>query len=176
MLKHVLFCLVLISPLTAWGDERLDNLFAKLQMATDEISALEIEEQVWIAWTTPDDPALAEQMKQVLRARREANFTKALSLLDEIVARWSDYAEGWNQRATVHFMLVRTEASLADIDETLKREPRHFGALSGRAMIYVQQGQTALAVQNILAAMTHHPYVRERHLLPGLLGQQAEPN
>ena len=74
-----------------------------------------------------------------------------LDLLNALVDRLPDYAEGWNQRATVYYMLGNYEASLADIDKVLEFEPRHFGALSGRCMIYLAQGKRALAIKDMPA-------------------------
>ena len=60
------------------------------------------------------------------------------------------------------------DASLADIDTVLRLEPRHFGALSGRALIYLQQGKRALAVKDMAAALQVHPFLNERFLFPEL--------
>lgn len=177
----VLRALVLFSLLmggAAWASDRersthLDTLFAQLKAAPNEQAAYEIEQKIWVAWTTPDDPELAELISQVLAARRTANYTKAFVILDDVVQRWSDYAEGWNQRAIIHFETGSLEQSLSDIAKTLEREPRHFGALAGRALIYRQQGNQPLTVESVLAAMEHHPYVGVRGLIPGLM--QGDP-
>jgi len=148
---------------------RLDDLFAQLKAAPNEQDAIEIEQKIWVEWTTPEDPKLANLMDQALAARRVADYDKALSILDQMTSEWSGYPEGWNQRATVHFLKGELEKSLADIAETLTREPRHFGSLAGRGMIRLQQAKPALAVQSILAAMEYHPYLRERGLVKALM-------
>ena len=173
----VLRALVLISLLmggSAWASDNersthLDTLFAQLKAAHNEQAAYEVEQKIWVEWTTPDDPELAELISQVLAARRTANYTKAFTILDDVVQRWSNYAEGWNQRAIIHFETGSLEQSLSDIAKTLEREPRHFGALAGRALIYQQQGNQPLTVESVLAAMEHHPYVGVRGLIPGLV-------
>ncbi len=149
--------------------ERIDALFEKLRFADNELVAFELEEKIWIEWTTPDDPELAKLMNDALAARRVSDYEKALHILNRVVKDWDAYSEGWNQRATVHFLRGDLEKSLKDIAETLYREPRHFGSLAGRGVIRLQQGKTALAVQNILTAMHHHPYLRERNLIAPLL-------
>ncbi|MBN9346959.1 MAG: tetratricopeptide repeat protein, partial [Devosia sp.] len=79
-----------------------------------------------------------------------------------------DYAEGWNQRATVYFMLGDYDASLDDIAHVLAIEPRHYGALSGRVLIYLKQGRYDDARADMIAALAIHPYLRERRFFPDL--------
>lgn len=150
--------------------QRLDRLFDALKTAPNEQAAFKTEQTIWIEWTTPDDPQLAALMQQVLAARRVADYDKALAILDRVIKEWCGYAEGWNQRATVYFLQGEFEKSLEAVAETLAREPRHFGALVGRGMIYLRQGKLDLAVQDILAALQIHPYLPERGLIAGLQG------
>jgi tetratricopeptide (TPR) repeat protein len=65
-------------------------------------------------------------------------------------------------------MLGRLDDSLADIDKVLAIEPRHFGALSGRVLIYLKQGKHAQALRDMIAALAIHPYLSERRLFPEL--------
>lgn len=148
--------------------QRLDRLFDVLKTAPNEQAAFETEQKIWIEWTMPDDPQLAVLMQQVLAARRVADYEKSLAILDRVIKEWSGYAEGWNQRATVYFLQGEFEKSLEAVAETLAKEPRHFGALVGRGMIYLRQGKLDLAVQAILAALQIHPYLPERGLIAGL--------
>jgi tetratricopeptide (TPR) repeat protein len=107
-------------------------------------------------------------MGEILLARREGDLTGALALADRLIADHPDYAEAWNQRATLHYMLGDLDAALADCAEVLVREPRHFGALSGRSLIYLQQGRRALALKDMAAALEIHPFLSERQLFPEL--------
>lgn len=147
----------------------LDELFARLKSAPDEASARQITEQIWIYWTTPADPVLAARMQEVLMLRQRADFPAVIALLDDIVRDHPTYAEGWNQRATVYFLLRNYEQSLADIEKVLQYEPRHFGALVGRAVIYDSQGKRDLAVRDMAAALAIHPFLVERAMFPELL-------
>lgn len=146
----------------------LDALFAELKMAPDAATAHAIDQRIWLYWTTPDDPILAERMAAALAARSLGDLQGAIALLDKLVVDYPDYAEAWNQRATLHYMQGNLDASLADCAEVLKREPRHFGALSGRALIYLQQGRRALALKDMAAALEIHPFLNERRLFPEL--------
>ena len=77
----------------------------------------------------------------------EQKFDVALDFLDQIVTLSPDYAEGWNRRATVHFMMQNYGKSMSDIDHTLQLEPRHFGALSGMAQIMKNTGRKEIGAR-----------------------------
>lgn len=149
----------------------LETLFLQLRAAPDEASARELSQQIWTLWTRPSDPDLALRMADVMEARLLRGAETTIELLDALIADYPDYAEGWNQRATMHYLVGDFEASIADCDRTLELEPRHFGALSGRALIYLQLGQRSLALRDIQAALALNPWLAERALFPEL----AEP-
>lgn len=162
---------LLLAPAAAGEAEdraALDQLFAQLRLAPDAEAARRIDRQIWMLWTTPSDPELAGRMNDVLEARRAGDIASAIDMLDTLVADYPDYAEGWNQRATLLYLVDDLEASLADIDRVLALEPRHFGALSGRALIYLQQGKRALALRDMVDALALHPFLSERRLFPEL--------
>ncbi|MEO0619007.1 MAG: tetratricopeptide repeat protein, partial [Pseudomonadota bacterium] len=78
----------------------------------------------------------------------------------ELVKAAPDYAEAWNKRATVNYMVGRLDESLSDIERTLELEPRHFGALSGRALVLTDKGDKKGALAAIEQAMRIHPFLR----------------
>lgn len=180
-LAHFRFIIALAGPLAAFAlmppvmaqseedSAALDTLFAQLRSAPDEAKARAIADQIWLHWTTPANPALAMRMRDILALRLRADFPTVLALLDRLVADYPDYAEGWNQRATIHYLLRNFEQSLADIDKVLELEPRHFGALAGRAVIYKNQGKDDLALRDMIAALAIHPFLAERGLFPELV-------
>lgn len=146
----------------------LDALHSRLAAATVEASARAIADQIWRIWTTPDDPVLAERVAEIIGAGGFAGPSSQLPLIDALIADYPDYAEGWNMRATAHFMRGDYEQSLADIEETLRLEPRHFGALAGRALIFHTLGRREEALEAIKAALDIHPFLGERALFPEL--------
>jgi tetratricopeptide (TPR) repeat protein len=152
----------------AKAEAALDVLFAQLRIAPNEEAARRIDQAIWAVWTNPSDPTLAGRMHEVLVERGTGNFAAALRLLDQLVLDYPDYAEGWNQRATIHYVMGNLDLSIADCDKVLDLEPRHFGALSGRSLIYLQQGKRALALKDMAAALAVHPFLNERHLFPEL--------
>ncbi|MGN6489695.1 MAG: tetratricopeptide repeat protein [Devosia sp.] len=152
----------------AKANAALDQLFAQLRVAPDPMAARQIDQAIWAVWTNPSDPILNARMRQVLLARGTGNIAQALRLVDQLVIDYPDYAEGWNQRATYHYMMGDLDLSIADCARVLALEPRHFGALSGRALIYLQQGKRALALKDMAAALAVHPFLTERQLFPEL--------
>ncbi|MFK7967441.1 MAG: tetratricopeptide repeat protein [Burkholderiaceae bacterium] len=154
------------TPAEIARQELLDNLHSALAKSASEQEARRYSQQIWAVWLSHPKPTINKLMQDALAARQRSNFDFAISLLDTIIEREPAYAEAWNQRATIYFMVGKYEDSLKDVAETLKREPRHFGALSGRGMIRLRQGQDALAWQNFEEARKIHPYIGGRHLIP----------
>ena len=150
------------------SDKSLDELFASLKQAPDQATATGTSNEIWKRWTEPDDPDLAELMRRVLQARDEYDLATAYDLANQVITADPDYAEGWNQRATVEYLLGEYQASLEDVAETLKREPRHFGALAGKVLIQMKLGDKAGARKTLVEALAINPFLSERGLFPEL--------
>lgn len=171
-------CAVLVlalaaAPLPAIADPYVDNaaideLFEELRLAENEVEADQISRQIWSYWFMPSNTRLATHMSVASLSLAENNIESAMTELNIVVTQFPDYAEGWNQRATLHYMLGDFDASLADIEHVLAIEPRHYGALSGRVLIYLAQGKKDLARADMIAALAIHPYLRERRFFPEL--------
>ncbi len=167
------FLAILTSPLFAQmaAPERYETLLAELRGAQSQAEADLLSGQIWEVWLTAPDEAAQEVLDAAMRRRQAYDFLGAIAELDRLIEYYPDYAEGWNQRATVHFLRGDFEASLSDVEEVLAREPRHFGALSGRGMILFQQGNLPLAQIAIREALKHHPFLRERAILDASPGK-----
>jgi tetratricopeptide (TPR) repeat protein len=163
-----IFALMPAAMAQADEDAELDALFAQLRTAPDAATAQGIANQIWERWTHPDDFSLYTRMIDVLEMRQRRGPADVIALLDDIIADHPTYAEAWNQRATMYFLLGDYEHSLADIEKTLQFEPRHFGALAGRAVIHKNQGKDELALEDIVAALAIHPFLSERAMFPEL--------
>lgn len=165
---------LLLLPATAFAQadldgQSLDELFNRLKNASNEEAAHTISDEIWERWTMPDDPALASRMRDALQATQMRGVGIAIEVFTGIIEDYPDYAEGWNQRATLYYVQGEYEKSLADIEEVLAREPRHYGALAGRTLIYLKLDAPDLALQSIKQALKYHPYLNERHLFPQLM-------
>ncbi len=136
---------------------RLDALFSRLRRAGDYHSALQFEQQIWSEWLIYDGADIDRQMTDARTAMSAGDPLTALNILDRIVVQAPDYAEGWNKRATVLYMVGRHDESLQDIDKVLALEPRHFGAISGIALIMLAKGDNEAVLEAVDRALSIHP-------------------
>jgi len=151
--------------LNAVQHKQLDVLFDSLRKSKSEIEAFGHEQEIWRIWTAPENKTLSKMMDTAFSQIESKAYISSIKTLDTVVSRFPKYAEGWNQRAIVHYQLRNFDKSLKDIEKVLKLEPRHFGAYSGRSMIHLSRGDNKLATKDILKAMRYHPYLRTRKLL-----------
>jgi tetratricopeptide (TPR) repeat protein len=135
----------------------LDRLFASLRQASDERAAKAVEQKIWELWSRFDSPTAEVLLGQAVVAMGAAENDESLEILDRIVASYPTFAEAWNKRATLHFALGNYDASLSDIDKVLDLEPRHFGALAGRGMIYQRQENWTAALNAYREALRMNP-------------------
>ena len=120
---------------SARSNEKLDELFEKLRKQIKKPQAQATANKIWREWFQSGSASINMLMRFANRATDEKNYPAAIDLLDQITTLAPEYAEGWNRRATVHFHMGDFSRSLADIETTLRLEPRHFGSLSGLAAI-----------------------------------------
>jgi tetratricopeptide (TPR) repeat protein len=97
-------------------------------------------------------------------ASANQDYPVAIEMLDRVITREPDFAEGWNRRATVFFLMEDFNRSISDIAETLKREPRHFGALSGLGFILLMRGDTAHARETYEKVLAIYPLMESARL------------
>ena len=117
------------------SNEELDKLFEQLRKQIKKPQAQATANKIWREWFQSGSASINMLMRFANRATDEKNYPAAIDLLDQITTLAPEYAEGWNRRATVHFHMGDFSRSLADIETTLRLEPRHFGSLSGLAAI-----------------------------------------
>ncbi len=117
-------------------DPRLPALFAGLEVAADVDQAHDIEQQIWLIWIHHDNPKIDALMQVGSQLMVPGGYQRSLAAFNQIIAEAPDFAEGWNKRATVLYLLGDFEGSVRDIERTLALEPRHFGALAGLGLIY----------------------------------------
>jgi tetratricopeptide (TPR) repeat protein len=115
--------------------DMLDRLFARLSKAASKEEADTVEQAIWKLWMTSDSPTAELLLAQAVKASAGGDNETALQILNRLITVHPEFMEAWNRRATVLFLMGRYKESLADIDQVLAREPRHFGALSGLGMI-----------------------------------------
>lgn len=119
------------------SDPRLKPLFESLRNAPSPEAAADLESQIWEIWAKSGDASLDQVFLVGSHAMAVGDTNTALKIFDAIVQKAPNFAEGWNKRATIHYMMGNYEASLADIDRTLELEPHHFGALAGLGLVNI---------------------------------------
>ncbi len=113
----------------------LDQLFSRLKTEADSKKAKHIERAIWQRWTQSGSDTIDLLMKWSAKAMKEENWAAAFDLLDQVVVLAPHYAEGWNRRATLYFLRSQYGRSMHDIEQVLKLETRHFGAMAGLGSI-----------------------------------------
>ena len=152
----------------------IDNLFARLKTVKSQEDGDEIVAQIWKLWQQSGSPELDAAMQHAVLVMGQVPAL-AMPILDDIVARKPDWAEGWNKRATLLYVLGDHDRSLADIDRTLALEPRHFGALAGLGLIRVARGENRAALAAFRRALAVNPFLKERFgLIPALEREVGE--
>ena len=151
------------SPAMASQTEaRLDALFERLAGAEADADLTRSENEIWRIWLESHDEAVDKRMAGGIHALGRRELARALACFDAAVEAAPGFAEAWNKRATVYWLMGAFDASLSDIDRTLALEPRHFGALSGLAMIHEARGHTFEALEALEKLTRVHPQ------MPGL--------
>ena len=139
---------------------RLDQLFTELKRERNEKAAERIAGRIWNEWNQSGSASIDLMMQWAQKATEDQKFDVALDFLDQVVTLQPDYAEGWNRRATVHFLMKNYGKSMADIERTLQLEPRHFGALSGLAQIMTETGHKQSALEAWQKVLAIYPMMR----------------
>lgn len=119
-------------------DPRLPALFDQLKSAPDADSATALEAKIWSIWVQSGDREIDGLMAEGEREMGERHYPQALQAFNRIVEKKPDFAEGWNRRATLYYLMGEYQKSLDDIGRTLKLEPRHFGAISGMGLVDIK--------------------------------------
>ncbi len=165
-----IFIVILMSlpALAMTSDERTTlraQLLNNLKSAKTEAEGRHAETAMRHFWLKGPDMNATVKLLTAIQARRHYDFPKALALLDTLIAEAPDYSEAYNQRAFVYFLMKKYDKSLDNLALTLEKEPNHFGAMTGRAIIFLHQGRTRLARKALIEAIEVHPWLRERGFL-----------
>ncbi len=148
----------------------LDARFIELKAAKSDAEAEPIVGEIWTLWLQSGRGDVDQLMGEAMRVMQRGGQQLALSMLDEVVKRAPDYAEGWNRRATLLYFMGEYERSKADCDEVLKREPRHFGALAGMGLIGIAQSDFKAALAAYRRAVAVNPFLKDRdQVIPALV-------
>jgi len=146
---------------TAWMGELatpadLPALFQQLRDPDDLVRSL-TENSIWQAWSRSGDAKVDALFKVGVEQMNQGQAESALDTFTEIIKRKPEFAEGWNKRATIYFLIGEYDKSLADCDEVIRRNPQHWGALSGYGQIYMQLDRPEQALVYFQRALAVNP-------------------
>jgi len=159
-------------------DPELDALFVQLEQAEDATAAGSIELAIRQHWADSGSPTVNILLERAAAAEREGDPELAGRFLDQASDLAPDYAEPWKQRANLAYGAEDYPGAIAAIQETLKREPRHFEAMAGLGFVYEELGQHRSALEAFRAALAVHPFYEPalqgvRRLEPRVDGRDA---
>ena len=142
-------------------DIRLNQLFEQLKKSNNASLAFEIEMKIWNIWSThPTHDSLTQSLAKGSGLISKGELEAAYKIFSTIIESAPDWAEGWNKRATVLYLMGRYQESLKDIDEVLKRESRHFGALSGQGLVQTELKNYEKAIKSYQTVQKIYPSIR----------------
>ena len=138
---------------------RLDELYARLREAEGPRQARVLEAQISMTLAQSGSPTADLLMVRAQQAVQQRQADLALSLLDAVIDMYPDYVEAWSRRATLHFARREIGRAITDIENVLRLEPRHFGAMVGLGMMLQQLGQDRQALAAFKRAMEINPHI-----------------
>jgi len=142
------------------NDPKLDQLFLDLQNARTSSESISIELKIWKIWTESDQENINNLMQSGINAMLVRDYEIALKFFNKVVEIDPNFAEGWNKRATIHYLMKNYDESIYDIRQTLILEPRHFGALSGLGLVYREMNLYKNALDAFREALKIYPQMR----------------
>ena len=168
-MKKILTIIILFfSTTTLIANERnleLDKLFIDLKK-NDPTLSKNIELKIWDLWSThPTDDKLTSILNEGSRLMQDQNLLRAISVFTEVIEMDPTWAEAWNKRATVYYMVGEFEKSQNDIDKVLNLEERHFGALAGQGLVNIQLKNYEKAILSYQMAEEIYPTMRSPKIM-----------
>ncbi len=141
-------------------DTRLNQLFNELKANKSKVAFI-IEQEIWALWSThPTDEKLTARLEEGSQFVRDQNYIKAKDIFTEVINLDQNWAEAWNKRATVLYMLGEYQKSQDDIDKVLELEPRHFGALAGQGLVNIKLKNYEKAIRSYEEAQEIYPSMK----------------
>ncbi|WP_255448361.1 tetratricopeptide repeat protein [Telmatospirillum sp. J64-1] len=137
----------------------MDDLFLRLQTTSSEQEAHILEMTILHTWTKSGIPEVDTLTYQGLEAIDSGDLELAQHIFDRVVLMAPHFAEGWNLRASVHYLKGDYRSAVGDIERVLKLEPRHFGALAGLGQIFLSLGHDRAALKAFDMALALNPHL-----------------
>ena len=146
-------------------DIELDKLFLELKKNIPSLSS-RIAQQIWTLWSThPSDKKLTSLLDEGSRLVQDRQLKRAINVFSEAIELDPSWAEAWNKRATVYYMIGEFQKSQNDIDKVLELELRHFGALAGQGLVNIQLKNYEKAIISYKKAQEIYPSMQSPEIM-----------
>ncbi len=152
------------------GMSDVDALVDRLRDSDPLVRAL-ASDAMWRIWGRSGDEEIDALYLRGIGEMRDGHLADALQTFNRIIQRKPDFAEGWNKRATIRFLVGDYENSLADCDEVFKRNPQHFGALAGAGQIHLMLDHLEIALDFFTRALAVNPNLEGPAMLKSMIEQ-----
>lgn len=149
-----------IDQLARVGKTNDADLVIEALRDTDPDVRVRAEIAVWAIWSRSGDAEVDRLLKSGIERMEDGQMGQAVEVFTRVTERKPDFAEGWNKRATAYYLMGDFKHSLQDCDEVIKRNPQHFGALSGYGMIYFRLGELENALGYFQRALEVNPNLK----------------
>ena len=141
--------------------KEFDKLFVQLKSALNFENSKKIEDKIWNLWTThPSQNKLTKLLSEGSLFMNENKLEEAYDIFTKVIDKDPNWAEAWNKRATVLYLMGKYELSQADINKVLQIEKRHFGALTGQGLVQIALKNYEKAIDSYIEAHKIHPYMK----------------
>jgi len=163
-MKRIKFLIIIILNIVffsnTFADERnqqFDGLFKELKTG-EMLSNLTIEQKIWKIWSThPKDENLTKLLQNGSDLVSKKKFFESIDIFTKVINFDPSWAEAWNKRATVFYLIGEFQKSQNDIDKVLGLEKRHFGALAGQGLVNIELQNYEKAIKSYQDAMKIYP-------------------
>ena len=146
-------------------DVRLNQLFNELKVNQAKVASI-VEQKIWKIWSThPTDEKLTTRLEEGSQFVRDQKFSKAIDIFTEVINLDQNWAEAWNKRATVFYLMGEFKKSQNDIDKVLRIEARHFGALAGQGLVNIQLKNYEKAILSYQKAKEINPSMQSPEIM-----------
>jgi tetratricopeptide (TPR) repeat protein len=139
------------------GDDGATTALVQALRDPDSTVRSEAHDSLWAIWHRSGDPAIDLLLAQGIAHMQSGRLPESVAVFSDVIARAPAFAEGWNKRATAYYLMGELDRSLADCEEVVKRNPVHFGALSGFGLIYLQKEDLPKAAEYFEKALAVDP-------------------
>ena len=170
ILKKVLIIIVLnliffLNVFASDSDEQLNNLFNELKINSSSLS-LEIEQKIWKIWSThPNNNELTKMLEDGSKLVRENKLFESIDIFTKVINLDPKWAEAWNKRATVFYLVGEFQKSQNDINKVLELENRHFGALAGQGLVNIKLKNYEKAIKSYQRALEIYPNMQSAPIM-----------